>query len=273
MVSMKEGYISSEGYRVHHVRWGDEGPKVLLIHSMGMDGHSMDRLAESLEDDYQILSLTILDHGDSDPPRGAISLPEHTEVMRGCYKQLGFTPNVLVGHSVGGMMGMVLTAEHPEEFKGLMLVDIAPFELTGRRSRPEPPESFRDEAEALEWLRERYPLFTDYYYENRLRHTFRREGDVLRLKPRGDRVRGGLATDLWPYVERIETPTLLLKGEQSDLVAPKVLRRMEEAMPDLEVVEVENASHMIPQDAPDEFEGLVRGFLQKVYRTPDPVRG
>ncbi len=262
---MKEGFLSSKGYRVHHVAWGEEGPRVLIIHSMGMDGHSMDKLAESLKDGYRVLSLTILNHGDSDPPKGTMSLPDHAEVMRGCYTQLGFTPSVLIGHSVGGMMGMVLAAEHPEEFKGLVLVDIAPFESTERSSRPEPPESFRDEAEALRWLRERYPLFTDYYYENRLRYAFRKEGGVLRLKPRGDRVRVGLATDLWPYVERIETPTLLLKGEQSDLVASKTRERMEETMPDLEVVEVKNTGHMIPQDVPEEFERLVRGFFERVY--------
>jgi len=262
---MKEGFLSSKGYRVHHVAWGEEGPRVLIIHSMGMDSHSMDKLAENLEDEYQVLSLTILDHGDSDPPKGPISLPDHAEVMRGCYTQLGFTPNVLIGHSVGGMMGMVLTAEHPEEFRGLVLVDIAPFESTGRSSRPEPPESFTDEAEALMWLRERYPLFTDYYYENRLRHAFKREEGVLKLKPRGDGVRGGLVTDLWPYVERIETPTLLLKGEQSDLVTPETMERMEETMSGIEVVEVENTGHMIPQDVPEEFERLVRGFLEKVY--------
>ena len=261
---MKEGFLSSKGYRVHHVTWGEEGPKVLIIHSMGMDGHSMDKLAESLEDKYRVLSLTILDHGDSDPPKRLISLPDHAEVMRGCYTQLGFTPNVLIGHSVGGMMGMVLTADHPEEFKGLVLVDIAPFESTGRSSRPEPPESFRDEAEALKWLRERYPLFTDYYYENRLRYAFKKEKGVLKLKPRGDRVRSGLVTDLWPYVERIDAPTLLLKGEQSDLVTPETSKRMEETMPDLEVVEVKNIGHMIPQDVPEEFERLVRLFLDKV---------
>jgi pimeloyl-ACP methyl ester carboxylesterase len=236
---MKEGYLSSKGYRVHHVKWGEKGPKVLLIHSMGMDGHSMDKLAENLKDDYQVLSLTILDHGDSDPPKKPISLPDHAEVMRGCYTQLGF--------------------------KGLLLVDIAPFELTGRSSRPEPPESFRDEADALRWLRERYPLFADYYYENRLRYAFEKEEEVLKLKPRGDRVRSGLATDLWPYVERIVTPTLLLRGEQSDLVTPETLKRMEDTLPELDIVEVENTGHMIPQDVPEEFERLVRGFLNKVY--------
>ena len=93
-----------------------------------------------LKEEYQVLSLTILDHGDSDPPKGSISLPDHAEVMRGCYTQVGFSPSVLIGHSVGGMMGMVLAAEHPDEFKGLVLVDIAPFDSTGRSPRPQPPD-------------------------------------------------------------------------------------------------------------------------------------
>ena len=49
---MKEGFLESKGYKVHHCMWGSEGPRVLLIHSMGMDGHSMDKLAESIKDQY-----------------------------------------------------------------------------------------------------------------------------------------------------------------------------------------------------------------------------
>ncbi|MBN2334458.1 alpha/beta hydrolase [Candidatus Bathyarchaeota archaeon] len=259
-----EGFIESGGYKVHHVTWGEDGPRVLLIHSMGMDGHSMDALAESLKDEYRVLSLTILDHGDSDPPRGDISLPEHAEVMRGCYNQLGFKPSVLIGHSIGGMMGMILTADHPDEFLGLVLVDIAPFESTGRSPHPQPPESFKDEKQARAWLKERYPGFTEYYYDNRIKHAFKREGSTLRLKPRGDRIRGGLATDLWPYVKRIKTPTLLLAGKESTLVTPKTRRRMESTVPGLETVVVGGTGHMIPQDKPEEFERLVRSFLKRV---------
>ena len=262
---MKEGFLKFGGYNVHHVRWGERGPKVLLIHSMGMDGHSMDALAEALKEEYQVLSLTILDHGDSDPPKGSISLPDHAEVMRGCYTQIGFSPSVLIGHSVGGMMGMVLAAEHPDEFKGLVLVDIAPFDSTGRSPRPQPPDSFKDEAEARDWLKERYPGFTPHYYENRLKYAFRREEDILRLKPRGDKIRGGLATDLWPYVKRIEAPTLLLIGEESDLVTPETQERMENTVPDIEAIKVKGTGHMIPQDRPEEFEKLVKGFLKRVF--------
>ncbi|NIN63322.1 MAG: hypothetical protein GTO63_01105, partial [Anaerolineae bacterium] len=76
-------------------------------------------------------------------------------------------------------------------------------------------------------------------------YAFKKGEEALKLKPRGDRVRSGLVTDLWPYVERIEAPTLLLRGEQSDLVTPETLKRMEETMPSLEAVEVKDTGHMI----------------------------
>jgi pimeloyl-ACP methyl ester carboxylesterase len=262
---MKEGFLKYGDYNLHHVRWGEKGHKVLLIHSMGMDGHSMDALAENLKEEYQVLSLTILNHGDSDPPKGSISLPDHAEVMRGCYTQLGFSPSVLIGHSVGGMMGMILAAKYPDEFEGLVLVDISPFDFTRYSPRPQPPDSFKDEAEALDWLKERYPSFTPYYYENRLKYAFRKEDGVLRLKPRGDKIRGGLATDLWPYVERIKAPTLLLIGEESDLVTPETQERMENTVPDIEAIKVKGTGHMIPQNRPKEFEKLVKAYLERVF--------
>jgi len=261
---MKEGTLSSYGYGVHYAMWGDRGPRVLLIHSMGMDAHSMDLLAESLGETHRILSLTILDHGDSETPSRPIPLDEHAEIMRGCYRQLGFYPSVLIGHSVGGMMGMILAAEHPEEFRGLALVDIAPFDSTARPARPAPPEFFEDEAEARAYLNERYPGFTREYVANRLRYAFRRDGGRLRLKPTGEVIRGGLAVGLWPYVERMRAPTLLLIGEESTLVTPEARMRMEGILPDLEAVVVRGAGHMIPQERPEEFEVLVRQFLDRV---------
>jgi len=71
---MKEGHLESYGYKVHYIHWEGEGPRILLIHSMGMDAHSMDKLAESLKNDHNILSLTILWHGDSNSPVAPLPL-------------------------------------------------------------------------------------------------------------------------------------------------------------------------------------------------------
>jgi len=262
-MKMEEGFIEVGDNKIHYVKWGSKGPKTLLIHSMGMDAHSMDLLAENLKDDYSVLSLTILGHGDSSVPREHISLPEHAGILREAYKKMGFTPNFLIGHSVGGMLGMVLTAEHPDEHHGLVLVDIAPFESTGS-TRPSPPEYFDTVNAAREWIRDRYPGFTEHYVENRIKYALTKKDSRYFLKPRGDSIRAGLRIDLWPYVRRIQVPTLLLVGEESDLVTPETRRQMEKIMKDLEIKIVEETGHMIPQERPEEFNDLIRGFLKKL---------
>jgi pimeloyl-ACP methyl ester carboxylesterase len=40
---------------------------------------------------------------------------------------------------------------------------------------------------------------------------------------------------------------------------------MENTVPDIEAIVVDGTGHMIPQDRPEEFEKLVRGFLERVY--------
>lgn len=258
------GKVTSHGYKVDYVRWGDEGPSIVIIHSMGLDAHSMDLLTERLSDSCRILSLTILGHGDSDVPVKAPSLREHAEMMRDCYTRLGFKPNILIGHSIGGMMGMILAADHGDEIRGLALVDIAPFDSAGRPVRPPPPEVFADEEAAATYLRARYPGFTEAYIGNRLRHGFVRGRDGrLRLKPIGDSIRSTLATDLWPYADRIKVPTILIVGGDSDTVKPEAVARLRAHIPRLEAVMVMGASHMVPQDRPEEFETIVRGFIRK----------
>ncbi len=259
----REGYLKSSGYKIHYLQWGGSGPKLVFIHSMGVDAHSLDMLSEALQGEYQILALDILDHGDSDTPKDVVSLEEHAEIMRDCYRQLGFEPNVLVGHSVGGMMGMILAAKHPDEFNGLALVDIAPFELTGRPTRPPPPNFFCDENEARDYFRQRYPGFTPEAVENRVKHALvKNEKGKLVLKPTGAAIRSSLAVDLWPYVERIKTPTLMVLGGESTLVTEDTLKRMEKVVPKLNIVTVEEATHMVPQDKPEEFETQIRAFLK-----------
>ena len=108
---------------------------------MGMDANGFETTYRALNGEYQMLGLTILGHGDSGTPEASLTLPGHAEIMRDCYRQMGFEPNVLVGHSVGGMMGMILAADHPDELKGLVLVDIAPRVAERKYTRPPPPAS------------------------------------------------------------------------------------------------------------------------------------
>jgi pimeloyl-ACP methyl ester carboxylesterase len=40
---------------------------------------------------------------------------------------------------------------------------------------------------------------------------------------------------------------------------------MENTVPDIEAIKVKGTGHMIPQDRPEEFEKLIKGFLERVF--------
>ena len=73
-----------------------------------------------------------------------------------------------------------------------------------------------------------------------------------------------MSTDLWPYVERIRVPTLLVIGAESTLVTPEKLARMREGIPEFASVTIRGATHMVPQDRPAEFEKAMRDFMAKI---------
>jgi pimeloyl-ACP methyl ester carboxylesterase len=212
-----------------------------------------------------VLALTILAHGDSSIPTEQVTLPEHAELLRTCYKKLGYSPCILIGHSIGGRMSMILTAEHPDEVKGLILVDIAPPDPISRPWSQLAPGEFRNEAEARIYLKQKYPGFAEEYVESRLKHGFTRQPDgSLKCKPTGSPMMTSYYTDLWPYVAKIRVPTKLILGSESPLVTPEKRERMAKLITGLEIVTVKGASHMVPQDKPAEFEVEVVSFLKKI---------
>lgn len=271
--SYKEGFVTVGGYKMHYLEWGESGDQIVALHSMGMDAHGLDIFSESLSNDYQILAIDLLGHGDSDTPPESLGMEEHTDVIRGLALERGFRRNILVGHSIGGWISMIYAAKYPEEVEKVILVDIAPRDVSAtptprprRRAPPPVPESFENEEEALEYLKRRYASFTEEALQNRLRYAFIRDPDG-RLRLKSDpglraRLRGSFSVDYWSFIRKISAPMLLIRGSESRTVSDAAVEKMQEILKDFEVATIQGATHMVPQDHPEEFESAVKAFLK-----------
>jgi pimeloyl-ACP methyl ester carboxylesterase len=62
---------------------------------------------------------------------------------------------------------------------------------------------------------------------------------------------------MWEGLRRISCPTLVVRGQQSDVFGEETGLRMAEVIPDCRFVTVPDAGHTVPQDN-------VRGFLKAV---------
>ncbi len=264
----REGYVTSEGFRMHYLEWGKAGRSIVTLHSMMMDAHGLDTFSEAMAKDNRVLAIDLLGHGDSDKPVSKVSLEQHTEAIRGVVRKRKFQEPILVGHSIGGIISIVYAAKHPDEVSRVVLVDIAPWDPSRPRVRPSmpTPESFKSEEEAMAYFKQRFSKFTPEAYENRMKYGLVKGSDGrLRLKcslATIDMLRQtNIDIDLWPYAKQIKVPTLLIRGTESQTVSPASVEMMGKTVRDFKVVDVAGATHMVPQDYPKEFEKTVRDFL------------
>ena len=65
-------------------------------------------------------------------------------------------------------------------------------------------------------------------------------------------------------IDRIQCPTMFVRGTHSDLITPQVMQRMHRRMPGSRISLIEEAGHAVPTDQPGQLALNVREFLQNL---------
>ncbi len=261
-----------KGMRVHYVEWGDrDAPPVVLLH--GLTGHARiwDHTAARLADRFHLFALDQRGHGDTswpDPPSyetsdfvaDTLAFVDHLNVDR----------FALAGLSMGGHNAMAFAARYPDRVTKLVIVDIMPA-LRMDRS-PNWPEMeriareghirFQNEEQAFAVARLGNPHAPDenLRYRVALNLTSTEDGRFVWKYDHRAPVLWRPA-DLWPEVERIAVPALLVRGGKSDVLPADIAERMVREFPDLRLVTIQDAGHSIPTDRPEELADVMWTFL------------
>lgn len=189
-----------------------------------------------------------------------------------------------VGTSMGGLLGMMLAAKSRSPIRRLVLNDVGPLvpwhALTRLKySSPAAGTRFADLDEVERHLRDACAPFgplDDAQWQRLARHGSRRREDgayTLAYDPAivSPMRRGGnegiefgkdflLGIDLWPVWDAVRCPTLVLRGEESDLLLESTARRMQQRGSQVEVVRFPGIGHA-PWLMSEEQIGAVRKFL------------
>jgi len=259
---------------LHYLEWGPaDAPPVVLLH--GITGHARvwDHLASRLVPGRRVLALDQRGHGDSDPAADDdYSVDTMADDVAAFADGLRLPRFALVGHSMGGRIAIRYAGEHAARLDRLVIIDIGPdIALAGlqrvRDMMANSPERIESEDWAVEYIRRANPLQDVDMLRERVRHGLKRQpdGELTWKYAKGlrDMMRAGRrdAVDLWEPLPRITCPTLVVRGAESDILAPDVAKKMAERLPDGRVVEIAGAGHTVPADRPEEFAREIRGFL------------
>jgi pimeloyl-ACP methyl ester carboxylesterase len=250
---------------------------VILLHGGGQTRHSWSGAMRSLlARGYHTINLDARGHGDS----GWAADGDYTlDTLAGdleCVVQTLRAPPVLVGASLGGVTSLLLAGMKPQLIAALVLVDIVPqIDLQGAgrirgfmRSGFGGFATLEEAADAVAAYNRTRTRPKDYAG---LMKNLRRGADGRlywhwdpRLLDKMQAAEPTMFTErLNVAAQRIRVPTLLVRGMKSDIVTDAGVADFRRHLAQLEVLDVQDAGHMVAGDKNDAFNQGVLDFLER----------
>ncbi|WCM91934.1 alpha/beta hydrolase [Acidovorax sp. NCPPB 2350] len=250
--------------------------QVLCVHGITRNRHDFHVLQPRLARRFAVSAPDLVGHGDSDwvgehlTYRSDLFLAQlrHLISARAGQGRVGY-----VGSSYGGLLGILLAAEPASQVACLVINDAGPgidpelYQRIARLISYYP--TFQSRTAAEQWacaaLRQGGPL-PEAVADAVVRHAIRPlEGEryALRYDPALPRLytdAGAKPTDIWHVWEQVSCPVLLLRGQNSEVLTPGMVRRMQSTHPGLDVVEVAGAGHF-PHLMTEDQTGIVEAWL------------
>lgn len=205
---------------------------------------------------------------------GTVAAPVAEEIAR-YIKETGIKPAV-VGHSMGGIIGMMLASRHPDALSRLMVVDIFPYMgmlFAGPAATPEQVAQVADRIEAgmrAATPEERVKRATDTIAGYVDTPAMRPVGVEDSLKSDPDvtarAYRELIVTNLIPELSRISVPVTVLYVQPKTVPIPAAqfdaaYKGAYAAVKQLTLKRVEDSAHFIMWDQPQRFQAELKGFL------------
>lgn len=271
-----EAFIEIDGLKLRVQDYGSAGkPAMLCLHGGAANAHWYDFVAAGFSADYHVRALDFRGHGDSqwhpgEPP--VYGYLRHAADVDELARKLDLRDFILIGHSMGGMIGSIYTATYPGRVKAFILVDttirmteqrISTFNQVANRSS----RSYKTQTEfianyrvhpggssaAPEIMRHIAAASGRCFEDGLWRHKFDRRVYANRT-----------LVDSFGMWNKIKVPALLMKGERSARINPETIAEVKPRAPQIEVAEVPHCDHHITLDNPAGFIESTRKFLNKI---------
>ena len=259
--------------RLHLLEWGEpDAPPLLLLHGGNQSAHSWDLVSLHLADRYHIYALDQRGHGDSEWARDAEYAPDQmARDALALIAQEGVAAPIVVGHSMGGMVTMRLTALEPTLPRAVGLVDVGPEvsqrgaetirNFVVRNTEFDQLDQFIDRVVAYDPFRSREHIERTARYNlvQRSDGRYVSKSDRLlhdpefRQRARPDSERRDVAQGFHAFAG----PTLLIRGECSNILEAEAAQRFVAGLPNARLVEVSDCGHNVhSQNTPGFLEAL-----------------
>ena len=265
-------------HRIAYFEWGEPRNREVLVcvHGLTRSGRDFDELGRSLAGQFRVVCPDLAGRGDSDRLADPMlyAAPQYVSDMVTLIARLDAESVSWLGTSLGGLVGMALAALAGTPVKRLVLNDAGPVIAHAALERIAAyvgkPIEFGSLEEAERYVRTISAPFgphSDAQWRF-LTQNWVRKGDDRRWRPHYDpriaeAYRASLPEkdlELWNVYDAVRCPTLVLRGEQSDLLSRDTTAEMARRGPKARTVEIRGVGHA-PTLLHAEQIAIVRNFL------------
>lgn len=279
MASWSDCYwTSNDGLRLHYRDYpGHDGrPPIVCIPGLTRNARDFEGVAERLAGEWRVICVDLRGRGESAHARDPMTYVPRTYMddIEKLLAELELRRFVLFGTSLGGLVTMLLAARDNERLAGALINDIGPVietrgldHIRSYVGRSQSWPTWLHAARALsEPNRDRYPdwKLDDWLVFAKRVCRLSASGRILldydmRIAEPFKQPGGAGGGELWSAFDGlVGVPSLVLRGELSDLLSAETIAEMERRNPDLESVTVPRVGHAPTLDEPESIAAIER---------------
>jgi pimeloyl-ACP methyl ester carboxylesterase len=254
-----------------------QGPDVVLIPGLACSNAVWDATAKQFEGHYRLHIVQVAGFAGS-PARanakGPVLQPT-LEAIDTYIKTSKLKSPKVIGHSMGGLLGMMLAIQHPDDISKLMIVDSFPFfgVIMGANdaAAAEPGAAgLRDRI--LNETQDAYAQGEKQFLHNLVKSPAGLEAATKWAIDSDKTVVGHamyevMTTDLRPKLHDVKTPVTMLypwdaSSGMPQAMADNIYKENFAPLPNKTLVRIDDSHHFIMFDQPEKFAEQVKAFLK-----------
>lgn len=254
-----EKEIILDDIRLHYLETGNpDGAPILLLHGWGCNHTTLASIQKIVEPAMHVFNVDFPGFGESPEPPAVWGVEEYTRLIEKMIEQLKIESPILLGHSFGGRVSILLSSRN--KVNKVILVDAAGV-------KPTHSLKWYFKVYTYKLAKKLYPLiYGKQGAQRRIEEARRKRGssDYNNATPMMRAILSKCVNeDLCSVMPSIKAPVLLIWGENDTATPLSDAKKMERLIPDAGLVSFANCGHYSFLDNPGGFRAVLRSFLKK----------
>lgn len=243
----------------HGFRYVDEGEGEVLLLLHGLMGalSNWERVVDEFKSEYRVIIPMLPIY---DLPLLTTGVRTLSKYVHKFVKRKKLSNITLLGNSLGGHVGLIYTLAHQEYVKALVLTGSSGLyenAFGGSFPRRESYDFVKEKVEFTFYD----PATATKELVDEVFETINDRHKVIRILAMAkSAIRHNMSKD----VHKIKVPTALIWGRDDKITPPEVAVEFSQLIPNSELHWIDKCGHAAMMERPDEFNVLLKAFLQKI---------